>query len=92
MSGEAKELKYVSRKGIKSSYGWTDFLIKKFLGAPDKTMKNPYYRSAGDVQLWEIKKIEEIEKKPEFIIAREYAKTRQLIALSGVQTKKNKNL
>jgi len=32
--------------------GWTPTLIKRFLGSPDSTKRNPYYRSASPMQFY----------------------------------------
>jgi hypothetical protein len=37
---------YISLAGLKAE-GWTDGLVKKYLGEPDKTAPNPHYSRAG---------------------------------------------
>ncbi|MEI1280251.1 hypothetical protein V6Z05_18105 [Leptospira venezuelensis] len=51
---------------IKGS-GWTTAAIKKFLGEPDKVMKNPYYASNAMVNYYSIRRIKEIESSDLFI-------------------------
>jgi HJR/Mrr/RecB family endonuclease len=61
MSGE-----WLTKAAIKSR-GWTDGSIKKFLGPPEDTQKNPHYRSGPPMQLWYLETVEEAEKNQEFI-------------------------
>lgn len=41
--------------------GWTESAIKKFLGEPDKTKVNPYYKKASPMKLYSLEKIEKLE-------------------------------
>jgi hypothetical protein len=43
--------------------GWTPALVKKFLGAPDATKPNPYYRSAAPTQLYALARVEACEQE-----------------------------
>lgn len=47
--------------------GWTDSTIKKFLGSPEETRKNPHYLSGPPMQLWRVETVCEAEQDPEFI-------------------------
>lgn len=60
-----KEKKYISAAGIKLEYGFTDSMIKQYLGEPDKRSINPYYHSAPMEKLWLISKVKEIVENPE---------------------------
>lgn len=43
--------------------GWTPALVKKFLGLPDATKPNPYYRSAAPMQLYALARVEVCEQE-----------------------------
>ena len=60
-----KEKKYISAAGIKLEYGFTDSMIKQYLGEPDKRSINPYYHTAPMEKLWLISKVEEVIENPE---------------------------
>ncbi|HZU01314.1 MAG TPA: hypothetical protein VFA10_16715 [Ktedonobacteraceae bacterium] len=42
--------------------GWTEALIKRFLGEPDATKPNPHYKKAAPMQLYTLARVEEAEK------------------------------
>jgi len=73
---------------LKSEWGWTDRLILKFLGEPDKLAPNPYYRNAGaPMRLYSISRIEAAEATEDFISASKATAKRQESANTGVNTK-----
>lgn len=53
-----KKSEFVYKSTLKSTYGLTDSWIKK-LGAPDKTVPNPYYSSGPPASLYQIKRVED---------------------------------
>ena len=59
-----KEL--ISASGLKWERFWTDSLIKKFLGEPDKLGINPHYRTGPKVRLYNLKRVVEVERTKEF--------------------------
>ena len=61
---------YISKSGLKHR-GWTEFAINKFLGEPDKTVKNPHYSSSSPMQLFDKKKCLKKEKLKTFIAWKE---------------------
>lgn len=56
--------------------GWTDSLIRKFLGEPDVLRPNPHYRSAPKMQLYKIDRVIDIEQNEAFKAALETARKR----------------
>lgn len=64
MSG-VSESKHLSMQGIKAR-GWTDALIRDFLGDPDKLVKNPHYRTAPPCKLYTRARVERTERCPRF--------------------------
>ncbi len=54
--------KIVSLKDLKER-GWTEALIKQFLGEPDVLKPNPYYRKAAPMQLYSPARIEQAESQ-----------------------------
>lgn len=53
------DLKIVTRKTIKTR-GWTDKMIEQYLWV-DVLAKNPYYKSAGDMKLYCLSRIQNLE-------------------------------
>ena len=52
--------KYLSKPNLRSR-GWTDGLIDKLLGEPDRKCPNPHYRSGGDMALYLASRVEATE-------------------------------
>lgn len=45
--------------------GWTDSSIAKFLGAPDKTKDNPYYRRGAPMRMYDPERVKQAESTVE---------------------------
>lgn len=82
-----KEL-YVSLKGLKAE-GWTDKLIREFLGAPDKTARNPMFASAASVKLYLRTKVHAVSQTTEFLTEKQKTVIRKIGAQKAVSTKKD---
>ena len=54
-----KEL--ISVWGLKSQRYWTDSLIKKFLGEPDKLGMNPLIRTGPKMRLYNLQRVVDVE-------------------------------
>jgi hypothetical protein len=62
---------YITPARLKSERGWTDGLIKKFLGQPDKTAPNPHYSSGGaPMRLYLRVRVDEAEASAEWQAAK----------------------
>ncbi len=72
-----KEKEYISASGIKITYGFTETMVKKYLGEPDKKCVNPHYHSAPEEKLWLITKVEALMSNPEIIDYLEKLKIRR---------------
>jgi hypothetical protein len=70
--------------------GWTDSQIKKFLGAPDWTTQNPYYRSAAPVCNYDDGRVIAIEASPKFAESKQASAGRRAGASKAVETKRQK--
>jgi hypothetical protein len=60
------EKELISASGLKWKRFWTDSLIKKFLGAPDKLGINQLYRTGPKVRLYNLKRVVDAERTTEF--------------------------
>jgi hypothetical protein len=60
------EKEFISASGLKWKRFWTDSLIKKFLGAPDKLGINQLYRTGPKVRLYNLKRVVDAERTTEF--------------------------
>lgn len=67
--------------------GWTNGLITKFLGEPDQLKKNPFYRDAAPVRLYDLSRVEAAELSPEWITASAQTQHRRAGASKAVRTK-----
>ena len=56
---------YIYKSTVKQR-GWTDGAIKKWLGEPDKTVKNPNYRSGPPSSLYLLSRVVAVEESREF--------------------------
>jgi hypothetical protein len=68
MIDEAKKMITPSR--LKSERGWTDGLIKTYLGEPDDTAPNPNYRSGPRMRLYLLTRVEAAESSAEWQAAK----------------------
>jgi hypothetical protein len=82
-----REKKYMIASDLKDR-GWTDGLIRRFLGEPDQLAANPHYRSAAPMRLYAIERITGIEATPAFAEAREKAKVRSSAALRAADRRR----
>ena len=57
---------FISVWGLKWQRYWTDSLIKKFLGEPDKLGMNPVIRTGPKVRFYNLKRVVDAERTPEF--------------------------
>jgi hypothetical protein len=64
--------------------GWTDGLIKRFLGDPDATKRNRY-RRRYPTRLYQIGRVEQVEASPEFAAAKSKATARSIAAINSAQ-------
>lgn len=74
---------YIYKSKLKER-GWTDKMIEKFAGEPDKVVQNPFYRSKQSF-LYLSKRIEKIEKYKRFIKMKEESAPRQASAQKAAQ-------
>jgi hypothetical protein len=81
-------IKYAQSE-LKDERGWTDALVRKFLGQPDELKANPYYKKAPKMKLYLLARIEKAEQTQEFKLAVEKAKVRKKGAQKGLVTKTN---
>jgi len=64
---EIKEkIEHISAYGLRERREWTDALIEKFLGEPDKIVWGPKYRTTPRLKLYLLSRAIEIEDLPEF--------------------------
>lgn len=81
--------KKYAQSELKDERGWTDALVRKFLGQPDELKTNPYYKKAPKMKLYSLARIEKAEQTQEFKLALEKAKVRKKGAQMGLVTKTN---
>lgn len=72
--------------------GWTEGMIRGFLGKPDLYVDNPHYKSAAPMRLWRLQRAEAAEATEEFTRRKEraarQAPIRARAAARGVETRK----
>jgi hypothetical protein len=66
--------------------GWTQALIRDYLGAPDTSCPNPYYRSAAPMRLYARARVEAVEASPAWSTLQEQV-ARRKAAAKAVETK-----
>ena len=77
---------YITPAGLKGKRGWTDQMIHKLLGEPDKVAPNPHYRTAAPMRLYLVGRVEQAEKTCWFA-RRKPDVWRQKAAAKATQTK-----
>lgn len=68
--------------------GWTDGLIKKHLGDPDKLKRNPVYRSKAPMRLYDVQRVEETERLIDWQALEAKREKRKQAAQKAVETKR----
>lgn len=86
-----KKREFASAAGVKAR-GWTDAMIGKFLGEPDKLVRNPRYRSASEMRLYAIDRVEAAEVTEDFKAFQEKSKNRRASALKVAERKRDVTL
>jgi hypothetical protein len=56
---------YLTMAGLRER-GWTDAMVREYLGEPDSTRPNPRYRSAAPMKLYLTERAEAAEARPEW--------------------------
>ena len=85
------EIKYITKTELKKR-GFTDSIIKKLNITYDKEKINPMYKSASTMKLYDLSKIESIEKTETFKELLKKSEKRKKSSKKAVQTKLDKNL
>ncbi len=57
---------HISRHKLMESRGWTKKMIDTFLPVPDQTAPNPNYQKGSPMSLYELKRVEEVERSTAF--------------------------
>ena len=55
-STRKEEIQYINKSLLKQR-GWTESMIKTFLGEPDAEKDNPIYKSAAPMKLYDMKRV-----------------------------------
>ena len=79
----------LNKKEVKER-GWTDKLIETFLGEPDESRTNPFYKKAAPTKLYDMDRIQEIEATEVFQYEFEKSRKRKSQAEKATITKKVK--
>src|SRR4051794_17903141 len=83
VKNENEKKKYISNAGLKLSRGWSDALVRDFLSTPCRAVKNPHYGKAGPMRLYELERVEQVEKTVEFKVALEQTQLRRHRAIQA---------
>ena len=79
---------FASAAGLRRR-GWTDGLIRRLLGECDRTARNPKFRRAAPMRLYDMRRVEAAEREPEFA-GRGSGESRRAGAAKAVRTKTEK--
>ena len=62
---DAKQ-EYITPTGLQGKRGWTDTMIRNLLGEPDRTARNPHYKSAPPMKLYLLDRVIDAENSVKF--------------------------
>lgn len=79
--------RYVSLAGLRAR-GWTGGMVHRLLGAPDRLSVNPRLRSAPQVRLYGVERVEEAERSDEFRRVAESSARRSEAVRNAVQRRR----
>lgn len=82
----------ITPTGLQQERNLTPALIRDFLGAPDRTAVNPYYRSGPQMKLYLLDRVTAAEQTPEFRASLERAMKRKISAKGAAQVRHAKTL
>ena len=82
---------FLTASGLKER-GWTTKLIRDFAGQPDKTEKNPVYKSAAPMKLYLLKRIKRIENTKKFREALDKSRKRKESGRKSAETKRQQTI
>ena len=88
MNENAKK-QYLSLSSLKQR-GWTESIIKNMSLTPDKEKVNPHYKCTSPMKLYDLGKIEALEKTEKFMLLFEKSQKRKKSATKAVETKMQK--
>jgi hypothetical protein len=71
---------------------WTETLIRQFLPEPDKTVENPHYLSGPPIRLYNLDRVEAIEKQVDFQDAIARAARRSEAASKAATTREERTM
>jgi hypothetical protein len=71
--------------------GWSERLIGKLLGAPDRTAPNPYCSHTA-ILMWDVVRVDEAEKHPEFLAYQEQRRKRSAAVKASAEKKRQELL
>lgn len=80
--------KMITQSRIIGEYGWTKSLINKFLPEPI-LRKNPHYRSAAPMKVWDEETVKQVMKTSNFQNAMEKTSKRKIAANKAIATKRD---
>jgi hypothetical protein len=69
--------------------GWTDAAIRRFLGTPDAIARNPVFRSAAPMKLYDAERVAAVESSPEWQAWRAESEVRRVAAAAGAQRRRD---
>lgn len=72
--------------------GWSDSLIKKFLGEPDALAENPIVKSAPPMRFYLKTRVEHAEQSQAFLEAKQKSQQRSLVSKQVAEQKKQELL
>lgn len=81
-----ENIEYISLSQLKER-GWTTSIIKKLNLTHDKEKTNPFYKCVSPMKLYNLSKVIEAEKTPEFTELIEKSEKRKLSAAKAINTK-----
>lgn len=70
--------------------GWSEAMVRKFLGDPDGQKKNPFYQNAAPMKVYFKERVIAAEQTPDFIAAQQKLVGKKIAADKAVQTKKER--
>lgn len=82
----------LTKSEIKNRPYWTEKVIHNLLGKPDETKRNPNYKNAAPIQLYNFDRIELVEKSEAFLLTIESTQKRKNAAIKSIETKTTKIL
>ena len=91
MSTTRTETSFLTKTKLKER-GWSDRMIREFLGPPDRKKRNHRHGSKNRICLYKLRRVEDAERTPEFARLKAEAQRRRQVSLAAAEVQRRQTI